>query len=83
MDWTTIGGLVFRHVVTKIAGCLVTYGVLMDSQTSQFIGAVTFLAGIGLSVWDKYGHAAALAAEKSAADYWRNLKTRSTQGAHP
>ena len=93
MDWTTIGGIAARHGLTVIGGALAHDGILPDGVTPEsFVGAGMVLAGVVWSWWQKQGHAAALAAEKTAADYWlaaektaadywRNKKT--APRAHP
>jgi hypothetical protein len=83
MDWTTIGGMALRHGATTAGGWLVAHGYLNSDGVSGFVGACAIFGGIFASWWQKQGHAAALAVEKSAADYWRNKKTGGGPGAHP
>ncbi len=59
-----IGG-VARHVLTAIAGFLVTTGALSASQSTQFVsmgcGIVLWAATVAWSWWQKNGHAQVLA----------------------
>lgn len=57
MDWTTIGGLVARHLLTVAAGWLMSHGFLAadGSMTEAFIGIGLALIGGGWSWWQKNG----------------------------
>ncbi len=46
-------GSMIRHALTTIAGALVTYGVLRQSQTEAFVSACFLFAGIVWSAWHK------------------------------
>jgi hypothetical protein len=66
MDWQTIAGLIARHVMTSLAGALVTLGLLQASDQNNFIsiasGIAVGLLGLAWSWWQKVG-AARLKAE--------------------
>jgi len=66
MDWQTIAGLIARHVMTLLAGALVTLGLLQASDQNNFIsiasGILVGLLGLAWSWWQKVG-AARLKAE--------------------
>ena len=66
MDWQTIAGLIARHVMTSLAGALVTLGLLQASDRNNFIsiasGILVGLLGLAWSWWQKAG-AAKLKAE--------------------
>jgi len=53
-----IGGMIVRHGLTTFAGVLATHGYLGTNTREQFVSAVMLLMGIGLSWWQKTGHAA-------------------------
>ena len=57
MEWSTIVGLVARHVLTGAAGWLVSHGLLAadGSGNEAFIGAAMGLGAIAWSAWQKYG----------------------------
>ena len=61
MDWQTIAGLIARHVMTSLAGALVTLGLLQASDQNNFIsiasGIVVGLLGLAWSWWQKAGAA--------------------------
>jgi len=83
MDWQTIGGIVLRHGATTAGGWLVAHGYLGADGVSGFAGAVMILGGIGLSWWNKRGHAFALAVMQEQAIYWEKIATRSPPAAKP
>jgi hypothetical protein len=81
MNWTTISALIARHALTTAGGWFAANGFLPDGTTVEsFVGAGMVIAGVAWSWWQKQGHAAALAAAKNAADYWRNKKTAPAPG---
>lgn len=43
----------FRHALTLLGGVLVTKGYIDETSASQVVGAVSTLAGIGWSYYDK------------------------------
>lgn len=57
MDWTTIGGMAARHMLTMVAGMLATHGLIAadPSATEAFVAAGMVLVGVGWSAWQKYG----------------------------
>ena len=52
MDATVIGGII-RHVLTALAGVLVTKGIVEAGQAEIIIGSLTGLAGVVWSIWQK------------------------------
>lgn len=47
-------GLVLRHLLTGAGAVLVAKGIADEATVSSLVGAVTTLAGIAWSVWQKY-----------------------------
>lgn len=47
-------GLAVRHGLTTLAGVLLSYGYIMDSQAAQIAAAAPALAGILWSLYQKY-----------------------------
>jgi hypothetical protein len=62
MDWTTIAGLIARHMMTTLAGALVTLGLLQASDQNNFVsiasGIVVGALGLAWSWWQKRGQQA-------------------------
>lgn len=54
-DWTAIGAGIVRHVLTSLAGVLVTDGWLSNSETSAFIGGGCAIVAFTWSWWQKIG----------------------------
>lgn len=46
--------LLVRHLLTVAGGALVTGGYMSADEISSVGGAVVALAGVGMSVYDKY-----------------------------
>ena len=61
MDWQTIAGLIARHIMTSLAGALVTLGLLQASDQNNFIsigsGIMVGVLGLAWSWWQKAGYA--------------------------
>lgn len=57
MEWTTIGGMAARHMLTVAAGALATHGLIgADPSASEaFVSAGMLFVGIGWSAWQKWG----------------------------
>lgn len=57
MEWSTVGGLIARHLLTSAAGWLVAHGLISTDPSSKeaFIGACMLLGGIAWSAYQKYG----------------------------
>ena len=53
MDFSTILGIALRHGLTIAGGYVVSKGLVTADQFTQIAGAVTALAGVGLSVYQK------------------------------
>lgn len=53
-----IFGSVVRGIANSFAGWIAANGVANGSTQSQIVGAVTLLASIGWSIWQKYGASA-------------------------
>lgn len=52
--YAMIIGSVLRHALTSVGGALVAKGILEASMVNEIIGAVSTLAGIALSLVQKY-----------------------------
>jgi hypothetical protein len=63
--YAMIIGSVARQVLTGLGATLVTNGLVNDQQATQGIGALLALASLGWSLYQKYGHAQALATAAS------------------
>ena len=62
MDWQTVAGLLARHLMTSLAGALITLGLLQASDRNNFVsiasGIAVGLLGLAWSWWQKKGQAA-------------------------
>jgi len=61
MGFDDIAGIV-RHVLTAIAGGLVTDGFATQDQATQIVGGLMAVIGIAWSLYNKAQHRKALAA---------------------
>lgn len=78
MDDTTktVLALAVRHLLTSVAGSLVTLGLVQASDKNEFITILTgiFVGAIGIvwSWWQKRGRAAL----EGSVDYWKDRARR-------
>lgn len=49
----TFVGMIVRHALTAFGGSLATYGAMTQGDIEAVTGAITFLAGLILSFFDK------------------------------
>lgn len=68
-DWTAIGAGVVRHLLTTLAGVLVTDGWLSNSETNAFIGGGCALVAFAWSWWQKVGQSRARAQLNGTIEY--------------
>lgn len=61
VSWNTILQLSARHVLTAIGLWLAKNGYIDASATEGFVGAGMMILGVAWSLWEKKGHALALA----------------------
>lgn len=54
MDWTTIGGLAARHLLTAAGTWLITRGFLPAESADQFVGGGMILVGVLWSIIQKW-----------------------------
>lgn len=57
MEWSTILGMIARHLLGSAAGFLAAHGLIGadPSATEAFVGAGMALAAVAWSAWQKYG----------------------------
>lgn len=73
-DWTAIAAGIVRHVLTSLAGVLVTSGWLTNSEVSTFVGGGCAIVAFAWSWWQKIGQKRARAQLQGTIEY---LKTKS------
>lgn len=53
INWIMVAG-VLRHLLTTGGGVLVADGYISEDMLNQTVGAITTLAGVGWSLWEKW-----------------------------
>lgn len=73
--WQMVAGLIFRRILTITGTFLLAHG-LLGTSVDQFVGAGMVFGGVGLSVWQKYGHALVEAERDRLAKNWNDYVVR-------